>query len=177
MNGFGKFLWCTQIFLVTISVAFATADPSLPSEVVETILRSVHNLSVHEADLTEKKSGAVFVDLNDDNTKEMILIAGGASCGAFHWVFSLDNKMRWRQLGTWCGLDSFDEKTESYVVHFRVRDTVHNGYHDLQTPFYKFLDCKETFREGGCRTPQMVLDWSTGITAFYDGTRYVGRRQ
>ncbi len=73
---------------------------------------------------TEEKLFAVYDDLNNDGVKELIVHFGGGSCGEQYYVFKINSKIKWENIGNWCGCDHGKAK---------VKKTKHNGYKDIYT--------------------------------------------
>ena len=119
----------TFVFMLTImSQARSVADLTLPKEVC--VFVGAEDCSK----LTESKTHAKYIDLNNDDTKELIFTFEGGSCGSIYWVFELE-KMKWNNLGSWCGCED---------NIFSVKETQHNGYKDIWTcGFSGFFDGKE----------------------------------
>lgn len=132
-------------------VAGGTSDPWLPDEICKYVMsQDINTFGDDCSALTEQKTGSRYEDLNGDGTKELIFIYSGASCGAFYWVFELDRNMKWKNIGLWCGCDwAWDEKRPE-PPPYKVKTTKHNGYRDIYT---------------------------CGVSGFYNGKSYVGRRQ
>ncbi|TVR62698.1 MAG: hypothetical protein EA420_09060 [Candidatus Competibacteraceae bacterium] len=99
--------------------AFCEVDSMLPEEICDQV-------GTDEcSELTEKKTFARYVDLNDDGAKELIFQYGTGSCGTHHYVFKLDNQMKWESIGSWCGCEGEGE--------FKVKKSQHHGYQDIWT--------------------------------------------
>lgn len=94
-------------FFVINGKAFAVADPELPDEICAHLLKEIgaHVESCPDSNLTEENTKAKYEDLNGDGTKEVILVSGGWSCGSNYWVFKLNKKIKWENIGGWCGCD------------------------------------------------------------------------
>ena len=124
--------------LLNTSNVFATVE-YLPEEVCNAMVKVIDTSNC--LNTIEEDVHAQYIDLNADDTKELIFNYGGGSCGSDYWVFKLDEKMRWKTIGMWCGCED---------GVFEVKKTRHNGFLDIRT---------------------------CGISGFFDGKEYVGRRQ
>lgn len=116
LKGMPKVIAALGLVLSGTNNASGAADLALPEEICASVgTNGCPNL-------TEANTNTQYVDLNGDGTKEMILVYGGGSCGSIYWVFELDNKMKWTEIGSWCGCE--DGK-------FVIKKTKHNGYSDI----------------------------------------------
>lgn len=104
------------LFLLS-SMTWASADLMLPAEVCSEI-------GANSNQCTEKQVNAKFVDLNNDGVKELITNWGGGSCGSQYFVFKLDDAIKWKLLGNWCGC-------ETGIT--RIGKSSHNKYLDIFT--------------------------------------------
>lgn len=103
--------------LTTSTNVNAVADPFLPQEVCNSAGAPI-------LECTEDKLNAVYSDLNNDGTNELIVYYGGGSCGAQYYVFRINNKIKWELIGNWCGCDHGKPK---------VKKITHNSYRDIYT--------------------------------------------
>ena len=111
-------LLVTYFALILFSgMAWASADLQLPAEVCSEI-------GANSNQCTEKQVNAKFVDLNNDGIKELITNWGGGSCGSQYYVFKLDDAIKWKLIGNWCGC-------ETGVT--RIGKTTHSKYLDIFT--------------------------------------------
>ena len=104
------------LFLLS-SMSWASADLMLPAEVCSEI-------GANSNQCTEKQVNAKFVDLNNDGVKELITNWGDGSCGSQYFIFKLDDAIKWKLIGNWCGC-------ETGVT--RIGKTTHNKYLDIFT--------------------------------------------
>ena len=98
-------------------IAWANADMQLPEEVCSVIGATTNQC-------TEKQVHAKFVDLNNDGINELITYWGGGSCGSQYFVFKLDDAIKWKLIGNWCGCENGVS---------RIGKTSHNKYLDIFT--------------------------------------------
>ncbi len=112
-----KRLLLTTVIAISSSMAWASADLMLPEEVCSVI-------GANSNQCTEKQVNAKFVDLNNDGIKELITNWGGGSCGSQYFVFKLDDAIKWRLIGNWCGC-------ETGIT--RIGKSSHNKYLDIFT--------------------------------------------
>ena len=112
-----KRLLLTAVFIISSSMAWASADLMLPAEVCS-------EFGANSNQCTEKQVNAKFVDLNNDGIKELITNWGGGSCGSQYYVFKLDDAIKWKLIGNWCGC-------ETGVT--RIGKTTHSKYLDIFT--------------------------------------------
>ena len=112
-----KGLLLSAVFAISISMTWASADLLLPAEVCSAI-------DANSNQCTEKQVNAKFVDLNKDGIKELITNWGGGSCGSQYYVFKIDDSIKWKLIGNWCGC-------ETGVT--RIGKTTHNKYLDIFT--------------------------------------------
>ena len=103
--------------IVFSSASFASADLQLPTEVC-------NQIGANSNQCTEKQVNAKFIDLNNDGVKELIANWGGGSCGSQYFVFKLDDSIKWKLIGNWCGCDTGIT---------RVGKSSHNGFLDIFT--------------------------------------------
>lgn len=114
--------------LLSATDAFGEVDSMLPKDIC-TFLGASDCTS-----LTEEQTQARYVDLNGDGTKELIFSHGGGSCGSNYRVFELDESVKWKDIGGWCGCED---------GLFQINKTNHNGYLDIWTCGYTgFFDGK-----------------------------------
>jgi hypothetical protein len=112
-----KRLLLTTVIAISSSMAWASADLMLPEEVCSVI-------GANSNQCTEKKVNAKFVDLNNDGVKELITNWGGGSCGSQYFVFKVDDAIKWKLIGNWCGC-------ETGIT--RIGKSSHNKYLDIFT--------------------------------------------
>ena len=112
-----KQLLLSTVITILSSMTWASADLMLPVEVCSEI-------GANSNQCTEQQVKAKFVDLNNDGVKELITNWGGGSCGTQYFVFKLDDTIKWRLIGNWCGC-------ENGVSRFGK--TSHNKYLDIFT--------------------------------------------
>ena len=103
--------------ILVSSMAWANADMQLPEEVCSVI-------GANSSQCTEKQVHAKFVDLNNDGIRELITHWGGGSCGSQYFVFRLDDTIKWKLIGSWCGC-------ETGIT--RIGKSSHNKYLDIFT--------------------------------------------
>ena len=94
-----KHIFLFFVLAVANGMAWANADMQLPEEVCSVI-------GANSYQCTEKQVNAKFVDLNNDGVKELIANWGGGSCGSQYFVFKLDDSIKWKLIGNWCGCDT-----------------------------------------------------------------------
>ena len=102
---------------LTSGMTWASADLMLPEEVCSVI-------GSNSTQCTEKQVNAKFVDLNNEGVKELITNWGGGSCGSQYFVFKLDDTIKWKLIGNWCGC-------ETGIT--RIGKSSHNNYLDIFT--------------------------------------------
>jgi hypothetical protein len=123
------------------STAYSVSNEFLPKEVCLTVGATKDILKQYKMECREKDLRAVYADLNSDGTNELIVSFLGGSCGDQYYVFQLNEKLIWKEIGGWCGCE------EEIPL---VKKTKHNGYSDIYT---------------------------CGVSGFFNGKKYIGKRQ
>ncbi len=103
--------------ILVSSMAWANADMQLPEEVCNVI-------GANSSQCTEKQVHAKFVDLNNDGIRELITHWCCGSCGSQYFFFRLDDTIKWKLIGSWCGC-------ETGIT--RIGKSSHNKYLDIFT--------------------------------------------
>ena len=98
----------------------AVANPPLPKEICAEV--GIDDCTK----LTEASTNAQYIDLNQDGTKELIIVYGGGSCGSGYWVFKLNEKLKWVTIGAWCGCDDgiFKVKNTRFLALVNITDVL-----------------------------------------------------
>lgn len=104
--------------------AFAVSNLPLTSEVCDEIGATPENEIKYGIGCNEKDTKAVYSDLDNDGTKELIVSYLGGSCGSQFYVFRLNKQMKWQEIGSWCGCEDGIS---------RVLKSKHNGFSDIKT--------------------------------------------
>lgn len=104
------------LMLLNSNNVLGVADPALPEEVCASV--GADDCS----QLTENSTNAQYIDLNQDDTKELVFTYSGGSCGSNYWVFQVNTEIKWMNIGGWCGCED---------NIFKIKNTRHNGYFDI----------------------------------------------